>query len=89
MREDLRHLFNEDDLKNRKPKIPILTKESIGAAIKESFQKMEKEDEIIMFQGCRTLGIVARTTLDLRICADPECESCRMVENAVKQGLKP
>lgn len=64
-----------------------LTQEKVLNIIKGVFGKTSKKD-IQIAQGCKTHGLVARDVLNLNICNDPKCTSCREWNNAVKQELK-
>ena len=39
----------------------------------------------IMYQSCKTNGVVKRRALDLNLCNDPECLSCSDIKKALKK----
>ena len=43
-----------------------------------------KVGEFVIHQGCKTYGIVRRDGLNLNLCRDPECGSCRTIHEAIK-----
>lgn len=64
-----------------------LTPEKVLNIIKDVFYKDFSEHDRI-YQGCKTNGFVFRDALNLNVCNDPECTSCRKWDNAMKQELK-
>lgn len=54
----------------------------------KSLIERREEGRLIMYQGCKTNGIVLRTTENLNLCQDPECVSCRRFENLLTDNLQ-
>lgn len=60
-----------------------LTKKDLKKAINEMMSK-RTPDSMTIFSGCRSKGIVRRTAWDLNLCNDPNCVSCRDLEEHLK-----
>jgi hypothetical protein len=69
---------------------PNLTMERLEKTIKEILLDTPKVDdkEIVIGQGCLTNGYVTRSYLDLNVCNNPDCKSCREWDNAMKEEFK-
>ena len=66
-----------------------LTIEKLEQIIKYVMLDISKGDnEIVIGQGCLTKGFVTRSWLNLNICNNPDCTSCREWDNAMKEELK-
>lgn len=64
-----------------------LNQEKVLNVIKDVFYKdFNTHDRI--YGTCKTNGFVFRDVLNLNICNDPECTTCKEWDNAMKQELK-
>ena len=64
-----------------------LTEEKLKEIISDIFKKPSKKTFQI-YQGCKTHGAVLRSSDNLNICNNPECVSCRELDNVMKKELK-
>lgn len=46
------------------------------------------KSEYIMYQGCKTHGLVKRTSSNMNLCDDPTCPSCSEFNKALKDYAK-
>jgi hypothetical protein len=69
------------------PKKPI-TIEQIKKAIEDVQKTYKPKNEITVFQGCLDRGTIQRTSSNLNLCNNPNCENCRNLEEALEKEIK-
>jgi hypothetical protein len=66
-----------------------ITIEQLTKVIKEVISDTFKPNnkEIVIGQGCLTNGYVTRSPVNLNICGNPNCKSCKEWDQAMKDCL--
>lgn len=62
-----------------------LTRESLEQWLMEIMDTKNKRKETVIFQGCLVQGGVSRSSSDLNLCNNPECVSCMVYHNLLKE----
>jgi len=65
-----------------------LTEKKLIKLIEEILEDTKKESSIIFYNWCETKGIVTRSNLDLNLCNNPNCKSCRELSKAIKETVE-
>lgn len=65
-----------------------LTYEKLKQIIEDIDFKNKTNDSIQIYQSCKTVGIVKRSSNNLNICSNPNCHNCREWIETLKETLK-
>ena len=57
-------------------------------ALDQFLKALEPPKDFVVFQGCATHGSVKRTGLDLGLCGNPECLSCKEWGDNFHEAMK-
>jgi hypothetical protein len=79
-----------EDNKKDKEEYKPLTLEKLEEYVQDIFNnpKWTNEREIVIYQGCITKGAVERSSINLNICDNPNCPSCKMLSDALAEEAK-
>lgn len=73
----------EDDI-SKVEKYNAITTDKLKEIIRDVMEH-QPEDQITIYQGCKTYGAVIRSSNNLNICNNPKCLSCREWDKEMKK----
>lgn len=65
-----------------------LTEERLRKVLNDISTSLKGKNVIKTYQSCLTYGVVERSEIDLNICANPKCTSCRQMSKLMDEEMK-